>query len=87
MLVKSEQSPKAIAFMVMLMVLMMAINGLNVLNSYVGRDFMSAVEGRQIEIFKHQAWLYVCVFLASTVVVVFYRFTEERLGILWRVAY
>jgi vitamin B12/bleomycin/antimicrobial peptide transport system ATP-binding/permease protein len=84
MLVKSEDGPKAIAFAITLVIFMIAINALNVLNSYVGRDFMSAVEGRKMEIFKHQALLYIGVFLASTVVVVFYRFTEERLGILWR---
>ncbi|NJM37473.1 MAG: ABC transporter ATP-binding protein/permease [Akkermansiaceae bacterium] len=84
MLVKSEQGPKAIAFATTLVILMFAINGLNVINSYVGRDFMSAVEERKMDAFRYQALLYVGVFLASTVVVVFYRFTEERLGILWR---
>jgi vitamin B12/bleomycin/antimicrobial peptide transport system ATP-binding/permease protein len=84
MLVKSEQGPKAIAFATTLIVFMFAINGLNVINSYVGRDFMSAVEARKMDEFKHQAFLYIGIFIASTVVVVFYRFTEERLGILWR---
>jgi vitamin B12/bleomycin/antimicrobial peptide transport system ATP-binding/permease protein len=84
MLVKSEQGPKAVMFAVTLMLLMFGINGLNVLNSYVGRDFMSAIENRNMPVFKVQALYYVGVFLASTVVVVFYRFTEERLGILWR---
>ncbi|MEO5915713.1 MAG: SbmA/BacA-like family transporter [Luteolibacter sp.] len=84
MLARSKQGPKALMFAVTLVLLMFAINGLNVLNSYVGRDFMSAIENKRLDIFKHQALLYVGVFLASTVVVVFYRFTEERLGILWR---
>jgi putative ATP-binding cassette transporter len=84
MLVHSEQGPKAVMFAVTLLLMMVAINGLNVLNSYVGRDFMSAIESRNMEVFKQQALFYVGVFLASTVVVVFFRFTEERLGILWR---
>ncbi len=84
MLVHSEQGPKAVMFAVTLMLLMMAINGLNVLNSYVGRDFMSAIESRNMAVFKQQALFYVGVFLASTVVLAFFRFTEERLGILWR---
>lgn len=84
MLVHSEQGPKAVMFAVTLMLLMMAINGLNVLNSYVGRDFMSAIESRNMGVFKQQALFYVGVFLVSTVVLVFFRFTEERLGILWR---
>ena len=85
MLVKSEQGPKATMFAGTLVLLMFAINGLNVLNSYVGRDFMSAIENKDLSAFERQALYYVGVFLVSTVVVVFYRFTEERLGILWRV--
>jgi vitamin B12/bleomycin/antimicrobial peptide transport system ATP-binding/permease protein len=84
MLVKSAEGPKAMMFAGTLVLLMVAINGLNVLNSYVGRDFMSAIENKNMDIFKHQALLYALVFLASTAVLVFYRFTEERLGILWR---
>lgn len=84
MLVKSKQGPRAIVFAVTLVLLMLGINGLNVVNSYVGRDFMSAIENKNMAIFRHQALLYVLVFIGSTVVVVFYRFTEERLGILWR---
>jgi putative ATP-binding cassette transporter len=84
MLVRSEQGPKAVIFAVTLLLLMVAINGLNVINSYVGRDFMSAIESRNMDVFKQQALLYVGVFIASTVVLAFFRFTEERLGILWR---
>lgn len=84
MLVRSKQGPKAVAFAVTLLLLMVAINGLNVLNSYVGRDFMSSIEHRNIEGFEFQAMCYAGVFLLSTAAAVFYRFTEERLGILWR---
>jgi putative ATP-binding cassette transporter len=84
MLVKSKQGPKALAFAVTLLLLIMAINALNVINSYVGRDFMSAIENKNIGEFEIQALLYAVVFLLSTAVLVFYRFTEERLGILWR---
>src|SRR5262249_55631763 len=63
---------------------LLAISGLNVVNSYVGRDFMTAIEQRSMSAFTRQAILYVCVFAASTVVAVIYRFAEERLGLLWR---
>ncbi len=69
---------------VMLMVFMLSSNGLNVINSYVGRDFISAIENKNHERFIHQAWLYVGVFALSTLIAVFYRFTEERLSLLWR---
>jgi putative ATP-binding cassette transporter len=61
------------------------INALNVLNSYVGRDFMTAIAHRDQTGFIRQAVLYIGVFALSTAVVVLYRFTEERLGLFWRV--
>jgi len=67
-----------------LLVLLLAINGLNVVNSYVGRDFMTAIEHRSMSGFASMAALYIGVFAASTVTAVIYRFTEERLGLLWR---
>lgn len=83
-LLRSKQGPKAAMFALTLVLLMVAINGLNVVNSFVGRYFMSAIENRDMAVFQRQTLYYVGVFLASTVVLVFYRFTEERLGILWR---
>ena len=49
-----------------LLVLLLAINGLNVLNSYVGRDFMTAIEHRDWQGFVSQAMLYVGVFALLT---------------------
>lgn len=68
----------------LLIAFLFAINGLNVLNSYVGRDFMTAIENRNRAEFLFQALLYIGVFGASTLVVGLYRFAEERLGLLWR---
>jgi vitamin B12/bleomycin/antimicrobial peptide transport system ATP-binding/permease protein len=63
----------------------LAINGLNVVNSYVGRDFMTAIAHRDQPGFIRQAVLYIGVFAASTVVLVVYGFTQARLGLFWRV--
>ena len=63
----------------------LAVNGLNVVNSYVGRDFMTAIEHRDQAGFLREALLFVGVLAASTAVAVLYRFTEERLGLFWRV--
>ena len=60
------------------------INGLNVVNSYVGRDFFTSIEQKSMSGFVAYALLYVAVFAASTVVAVLFRFAEERLGLLWR---
>jgi vitamin B12/bleomycin/antimicrobial peptide transport system ATP-binding/permease protein len=67
-----------------LLVLLFGINGLNVLNSYVGRDFMTAIENRDRAGFVREAIWYVAVFGASTAAAVLLRFCEERLGLLWR---
>jgi putative ATP-binding cassette transporter len=61
------------------------LNGLNVVNSYVGRDFITAISHRDWTGFIRQAILYVGVFAGLTAVAVLYRFTEERLGLFWRV--
>jgi putative ATP-binding cassette transporter len=80
----SEVGGKARLLFATLIALLFAISGLNVVNSYVGRDFMTAIEQRSMAGFVRQAMLYIGVFMASTVVAVIYRFTEERLGLLWR---
>lgn len=83
-LVRSEQGGRAIACAVILLVLMILINVLNVTNSFVGRDFMSAIENKDFAGFRLMTLLYALVFIASTVTASVFRYTEERLGILWR---
>jgi putative ATP-binding cassette transporter len=80
----SEVGGRAAAFAGLLLAMLLAINGLNVVNSYVGRDFMTAIEHRNRSEFALRALLYGCVFGASTVAAVTLRFCEERLGLLWR---
>jgi len=67
-----------------LILFLLGINALNVLNSYVSRDFMTAIENRKFAEFIRMALAWIGVFAASTLVAVIYRFTEERLGLLWR---
>jgi putative ATP-binding cassette transporter len=43
-------------------VLLLAINGLNVMSSYVGRDFMTAIESRSSPAFTRYAFAYIGVF-------------------------
>ncbi|HPA17157.1 MAG TPA: SbmA/BacA-like family transporter [Verrucomicrobiae bacterium] len=80
----SDAGGKALALFTILMLLLLAINGLNVLNSYVGRDFMSAIEIRDMDGFTRFAIYYGVVFAGQTTAAVFFRFAEERLGLLWR---
>jgi putative ATP-binding cassette transporter len=80
----SEARGRAALLLGGLLALLLGINGLNVVNSYVGRDFMTAIERRDMHAFVRQALLYVGVFGLSTLAAVTYRFSEERLGLLWR---
>jgi putative ATP-binding cassette transporter len=81
---RSDVRGRAAGFALALFVLMLSVNGLNVVNSYVGRDFMTAIEQRSFRDFVAKALLYAGVFALSTAVAVFVRFCEERLGLLWR---
>jgi putative ATP-binding cassette transporter len=83
-LLKSEVGGKAKALFIVLILFLFGINALNVVNSYVGRDFMTAIENRNMSGFLRYALLYVGVFAVSTVTAVLYRYAEERLGLLWR---
>ena len=83
-LLTSEVRRQAIALLLLLLAFALSVNGLNVVSSYVGRDFMTAIEHRDMAGFVRLAMLYVGLFAAMTAVAVFYRFTEERLGLLWR---
>src|SRR5246127_3732468 len=83
-LLTSEVRIKANLLLALLLAFALSVNGLNVVSSYVGRDFMTAISHRDMAGFVRQAVLYVGLFAAMTVVAVLYRFTEERLGLLWR---
>ena len=81
---RSENGWKAKLIFALLVLLLLAVNALNVANSFVGRNFMTAIADRDMSGFVRQAFLYVGVFAALTIVGVMARFGEERLGLLWR---
>jgi vitamin B12/bleomycin/antimicrobial peptide transport system ATP-binding/permease protein len=83
-LANSEVGWKAKLMFGGLVALLCIVNGLNVVNSYVGRNFMTAITDRNMAEFIRQAVFYIGVFGASTAVVVSARFLEDRIGLLWR---
>lgn len=83
-LLRSDAGRRAKILLFILLALFCGISALNVANSYVGRNFMTAIAERQPAEFSRQALIYVLVFAASTVVAVIARFAEERLALLWR---
>ena len=82
--VQSDVGKKAMQLSGALVLLMLAVNGFNVVNSYVGRDFMTATAERNESAFFWKAMLYIGVFGVSTVVAVLHRYTEDNLGMLFR---
>lgn len=80
----SDVGRHAIRLSIALVLLMLAISAMNVANSYVGRDFMTSIEQRDAAGFAWMALVYVAVFAGSTLLAVYFRFCEERLGLLWR---
>jgi vitamin B12/bleomycin/antimicrobial peptide transport system ATP-binding/permease protein len=80
----SELRSTAISWFGLLLGLLLTVNALNVVNSYVGRDFMTAISDRRPRQFLTFGVLYAAVFVGSSIVAAFYRFSEERLRLLWR---
>jgi len=80
----SDSRWKAIGWLLALLALVLSVVGLNVVNSYVGGQFMTAISERNSEQYREMAIRYLIVFAASTAAAVFAKFCEERLGIFWR---
>jgi putative ATP-binding cassette transporter len=76
---------RALRALTLIVALVLSLNGLNVANSYVGREFMTAVADRESQRYVVFALLYVAVFAGSTVVAVLYKYAQDRLALLWRV--
>lgn len=82
--VRSEIGPKFRLMFGGIILLLIAISGLNVLSSYVGRDLMTSIEQRDRSAFFTTALLWLGVFAGLTAAAVTLRFIEERLALLWR---
>lgn len=83
-LIQSKQGPAAIRYGITLIILVISFNVFNVINSYVGRDFISSIEQKNSSAFYTNAILYAIVFIISSAIGSINRYAEERLGILWR---
>jgi putative ATP-binding cassette transporter len=81
---RSEARGRALGGLGVLVALLLTVNGMNVVNSYVGRDFMTALAERHTHEFFVFAGLLAFVFAISTVVQVLARYAEQWLGVVWR---
>jgi len=80
----ADSRRRAWGMFALLIALLFLVNGVNVLLSYIGRDFMSSLEARNPAEFYKNLWFYLIGFACATLLAVFYRFTEERLALIWR---
>ncbi len=76
--------PAARSLLAVVLLLVLTGNALNVVNSYVGRNVMTAVAGREELQFLLHAGLWVGVFAAATVATVLCKYGEDRLALGWR---
>ena len=80
----SEARWQAAGLLAVLVGLLVAVAALNVANSYILRDFMTALEKRASQRFFVLTLLYLAVFAGSTVAGGFARYAELLLGLRWR---
>jgi putative ATP-binding cassette transporter len=81
---KSELKYRAWALVALVLALSLTINGVGVMMSYIGRDFMTALQTRDSDLFRWKLLQYIVAFAVATPIVVFYSYSEQRLGLLWR---
>ncbi len=80
----SEVRYIALRFTIILLTLSLCVGGVQVLMSYVARDFMSAIAEKDVPAYWKWLWWYLGTFAAAVPLGVYYRWTEERLALLWR---
>lgn len=80
----SERRRRARGFLIALLVLALSVGAVQILMSYAGRDFMTAIaEKKPAAYWQALAW-YLGSFALAIPIGVYYRWVEERLALLWR---
>lgn len=72
------------AFLVLLLALSLSVSGMNVIISYVGNYFTTALSERDAPTFWRFFIVYAGVFAIATPFVVYYQYTQGLLGLRWR---
>ena len=80
----SERRHKARGFLTALLVLALAVGAVQVLMSYAGRDFMTAITHKDPKSYWRALAWYLGTFALAIPIGVYYRWVEERLALLWR---
>lgn len=80
----SEGKRRARTLFAVLISLALSAAGVQVLMSYAGRDFFTAISNKDESGYWHHLWRYLGTMALAVPIGVFYRYAEERLAILWR---
>ncbi|MFT3991377.1 MAG: ABC transporter ATP-binding protein/permease [Luteolibacter sp.] len=80
----SERRRKARGFLIALVLLSLAVGGVQVLMSYAARDFMTAIANRNPSEYWRSLGYYLTTFAMAVPIGVYYRWVEERLALHWR---
>ena len=80
----SQRRVRAWGGLAILFVLLLSINGVNVVNSYVGRSFFTALAEVQIGRFYTFAAIFAAVFAVATVIEALTVYVQQSLGLVWR---
>jgi len=80
----SERQHKALRFLIVLLTLALSVGGVQVLMCYVARDFMTAITNKDTPAYWQLLWWYLGTFVLAVPLGAYYRWTEERLALLWR---
>jgi putative ATP-binding cassette transporter len=80
----SERRHKARGYLLTLLVLSLAVGAVQVLMSYAGRDFFTAISKKDAPSYWRAFAWYLGTFALAVPVGVYYRWMEERLALLWR---
>lgn len=72
------------ALLSLLLLLSLSVSGLNVIISYVGNFFTTALAEKDEPTFWRFLFVYAGVFVVGTPIVVIYAYTRQKLGLYWR---
>jgi putative ATP-binding cassette transporter len=81
---RSELRYQALGLVALVLTLSLTINGIGVIMSYIGRDFMTALQTKDSSLFRGKLLQYIGAFIVATPIVVYYSYSEQRLSLLWR---
>ncbi|MGL5063639.1 MAG: ABC transporter ATP-binding protein/permease [Microcoleus sp.] len=75
---------QAWAFLALLLFLSLSVSGMNVIISYVGNFFNTALAKKDELNYWKYLFVYAGVFVVGTPIVVIYRYIQDKLGLYWR---